>query len=259
MRGTQDDGARLRKSPWLLRPHPVPQADLRLFCLPHAGGDTWMFRDWHLVLSPTVEVCPIRLPGRGSRIDEPSFTEIVDLAGALAEGLAEALEKPFAIFGHSMGALVGFELARRLRRDRGKSPVMLGVAACPAPILPSLRPPLSQLPPDLMIEAMHRRYGTGRALADSEDLMRLMLPILRADFGACERYVPVEDQPLDCPIAAYGGTNDRTVENKALDAWRDQTTNAFLRQMIEGDHFFPIGAKLVLVRLLKQDLAWSIS
>ena len=146
-----------RLSPWVLTPRPNPNASLRMFCLPYAGGDTWIFHDWQSALPDYVEVCPIRLPGRGSRIAEPPFTALGDLVEALGTALDGALDRPFVIFGHSMGALIGFELARYLRRTSGLLPLMLCAGACQAPQNVSFRPPISKLGPYIMLEVLRGR------------------------------------------------------------------------------------------------------
>ena len=244
---------------WVLRRHPEPGARLRLFCLPHAGGDTWMFADWHRSLAPEVEVCPIRLPGRGSRMSEPPFEDVRALVRAIAEGLGDLLDDPFAIFGHSMGALIGFELARLLWRERGRAPAMLCVAACRAPRLVREMPTYSHLPPYMLIEALHRRYGVYGDMGGNEELMRLMLPTLRADLKICETYATEDEARVACPIAAYGGIGDATTNAAAIDAWQDDTSDAFRAQMLSGGHFFPIEAKAELLVTLKSDLAWALS
>ena len=244
---------------WVLRRHPEPGARLRLFCLPHAGGDTWMFADWHQALAPEIEVCPIRLPGRGSRMSDPPFEEVGALVHAIASGLAGLLDGPFAIFGHSMGALIGFELARLLERERRRVPAMLCVAACRAPHHPREMPTFSHLPPYLLLDALHRRYGLYGDMAGNDELLRLMLPTLRADLKICESYAPDADGRVACPIAAYAGIDDSTIDGPALEAWRDDTSDAFRGQVLSGGHFFPIEAKAELLATLKADLAWALS
>lgn len=243
---------------WALRRYSRPGAQLRLFCLPHAGGDTWMFGDWHLALPTNIEVCPVRLPGRGSRMSDPPFTDLDALAAALAAGLADLFDRPFAIFGHSMGALIGMALARRLRQERGLHPALLCVAACRAPHLARLEPAISQLPPYTMLQELQQRFGRGDDLANNEDLMRLVLPTLRADLAICESFDAGADAPLDCPIVAYGGSADAMVGLQALDDWEPYTTGPFRRHVLEGDHFFPIEAKAELLPVLSNDLAWSM-
>lgn len=243
---------------WVLRRHARPDAGLRLLCLPHAGGDTWMFADWHTALPPSVDVCPIRLPGRGSRIADPAIADLDGLVAALVAGVDGLLDRPFAIFGHSMGALIGVALARALGRERGLAPVLLCAAACRAPHLIGSQAPLSGLPTPVLLQAMRQRYGRALDLADNPDLMRLVLPTLRADLALCE--VPLAaDGDLDCPIVAYGGRDDPSVDAAALDGWGTHTSGAFRHHVVEGDHFFPIGSKAELLPVLAQDLGWAMA
>ena len=249
-----------RLSPWILTPHLNPNAALRVFCLPYAGGDTWIFHDWHRALPDYVEVCPIRLPGRGSRIAEPPFSVLDDLVEALGAELDGWLDCPFVIFGHSMGALIGFELVRHLRRTSGRLPLMLCVGACQEPQNVSFRPPISKLGPYIMLEVLRGRYGAAMDhLFNNEALLDLTLPIMRADFSMVETYAYVDDDPLDCPIVAYRGTADATLNAGAMRAWQRQTSGIFRQHEIVGDHFFLTGAKPALLQTLAADLDWSIS
>lgn len=245
-------------SAWILRPQPNPSADLRLFCLPHAGGDTWIFQDWHRALPGYIEVCPIRLPGRGSRIGEPPFATVRPLVEALGDALGDALDRPFAIFGHSMGALIGFELARYLRQVFGRSPTMLCVASCPAPHLVDFRPAISHLSPYLLMDALRGRFGAGAEIAGNHELMSLMMPTLRADLSLCETYRYADAERLDCPLSAYGGTADVWIDMAALDAWGAHTRATFLQHAIVGDHFFPIGSRDAMLPVLSRDLEWCM-
>lgn len=243
---------------WVLRRHARPDARLRLLCLPHAGGDTWMFADWHNALPPSIDVCPIRLPGRGSRIADPAIADLDALVAALVDGLSGLLDRPFAVFGHSMGALIGVTLARALARERGLSPVLFCAAACRAPHLVGALAPISQLPDHLLLAAMQRRYGRPLDFADNPDLLRLVLPTLRADLSLCETPMPSR-RDLACPIVAYGGRHDASVDAAALDGWEDHTSGAFRYHVVDGDHFFPIGAKAELLPVLAEDLGWAMS
>lgn len=243
---------------WVLRRHARPDARLRLLCFPHAGGDTWMFADWHAALPSSVDVCPIRLPGRGSRIADPAIADLDTLVAALVDGLTGLLDRPFAVFGHSMGALIGVTLARALERERGLSPVLLCAAACRAPHLVRSQAPLSQLPTHLLLAAMQRRYGRALDVADNPDLLRLVLPTLRADLALCET-ITTSGQDLACPIVAYGGRDDPSVDAAALDGWEGYTRGAFRHHVVDGDHFFPIGSKAELLPVLAEDLGWAMS
>ena len=128
-------------SKWITCPHPNPGARLRLFCLPFAGGGASAYRLWAADLPAWVEVCPIQLPGREDRYGEPAFTSLIGLSRAMSREVTPFLDRPFAFFGHSMGALVGFELARALRHSKAPAPLAMFLAAYPAPHLPPAREP----------------------------------------------------------------------------------------------------------------------
>ena len=244
---------------WVLRRHARPGAHLRLLCLPHAGGDTWMFGGWQAALPPSVDVCPVRLPGRGSRMADPPISDLEALVTALAEGVHGLLDRPFAIFGHSMGALIGVALARALKRDYDLVPALFCAAACRAPKQVWFQPPISHLPPDQLLDALRVRFDSRDDLAGDQDLVRLVLPTLRADLALCENFAEVHGEPLHCPVAAYGGSEDATIGVLALEDWSDLTTGPFRCHILNGDHFFPIAGKTDLLSVLAQDLTWAMS
>lgn len=223
---------------WLVCPKPNSQASLRLFCFPYAGGGIPVFRGWSDILPPLIEVWVANLPGRGAFIRQPSFNNMRDLVQSLTEAFCDELWTPFAFFGHSLGALVSFELARTLRRAQSTLPVGLFLAGHGAPQLPNLAAPLYNIPEDEFIEAIRRLKGTPPEVFENKELLRLSLPALRADFEVNETYQYQEERPLDCPIYAYGGLQDPLVTKEHLLAWRHQTTMAFSLKMIPGDHFF---------------------
>jgi medium-chain acyl-[acyl-carrier-protein] hydrolase len=239
---------------WIAFRKPNPQARLRLFCFPYAGTGASIFRTWSDGLPADVEVCPVQFPGRGTRLMESPFTQLSPLVQALAEALVPLLDKPFAFFGHSLGALVGFELARQLRRHSGVQPVGLFVSADRAPQIPPRDRPLHALPEGEFLNELRRLNGIpGKVLEDIE-LMQIMLPVLRADFAVYETYVYTTEPPLDCPISTFGGLQDHRVSRGDLEAWRDQTNASFSLQMLPGDHFFLNKAQPLLHQVLSQEL-----
>lgn len=239
---------------WVTCPKPNLQAKLRLFCFPYAGGGALSFRTWSDNLPQTVEVCPIELPGRGARLMEPPFTQLEPLIQVLEEVLLPYLTKPFAFFGHSMGGLISFELARLLRKNHCLNPVHLFVSGRRAPQVPNLHPPIHALPQSAFIQEIRRLNGTSEAVLENARLMQMLLPILRADFAVIETYIYASSLPLDCPIAAYGGLEDREVSYEHLKAWREQTNAAFSLRMLPGDHFFLDSARPLLLQFLSQEL-----
>jgi len=228
-------------------------ARLRLFCFPYAGAGALIFRTWSDGLPADVEVCPVQLPGRGTRLLERPFTQLAPLVEALAQALAPLLDKPFAFFGHSLGALISFELARRIRGQYGVHPVRLFVSAGRAPQIPNRDPRVHTLPEKEFLAELSRLKGTPNELLDHKELMEIMLPLLRADFAMYETYEYSTEPPLNCPISAFGGLQDRGVNDSDLDAWRDQTSVSFSLRMFPGDHFF-LKQQPLLLRMLSEEL-----
>ncbi len=242
---------------WISCPRPNPQARLRLFCFPYSGAGASIFYTWLDTLPATIEVCPIQLPGRGTRLAESPFTRLAPLVQDAAQALLPYLDKPFAFFGHSLGALVSFELARHLRRQHGLSSVHLFVSGHNAPQIPDRDPPVHTLPEPEFVEKLRCLNGMSKGVLGNTELMQLLLPILRADFAVCETYIYEADEPLDCPISAFGGLRDEYVSRDQLEAWHEQTRASFSLRMFPGDHFYLNTDRSLLLRTLAQELANS--
>lgn len=244
----------IKTNSWLANSSLNPKTKLRLFCSPYAGGSSLVFRDWHKTLPRAVEICPIQFPGRGSRLREAPFTRLSALVPALAEAIRPQLETPFVFFGHSMGAIINFELARYLRKEYGLTPLHLFVSGRRAPQVPLREPVTHDLPePEFLVE-LARLNGTPSEVLQNLELMQLILPILRADFALCETYTYVDEPPLDCPISAFGGLRDRKVTRQDLEEWRVQTSSSYLLRMLPGDHFFLNACQPLLLDLLTREL-----
>ena len=239
--------------PWISCYNPRQETRLRLFCFPYAGAGALIFRNWSDGLPTDVEVCPVQLPGRGTRLMERPFTRLTLLIEALAPALAPLLDKPFAFFGHSLGALISFELARLIRREYRVHPVRVFVSGGRAPQIPHLDRSIHALPNKEFLEELRRLNGTPIELLDNKELMEVMLPILRADFAMYETYLYSAEPPLDCPISAFGGLQDRRVSISDLEQWRTQTNASFSLRMFPGDHFFL--KQLVLLQALSEELS----
>ncbi len=223
--------------PWLASHQPNPFADLRLFCLPYAGGGAAIYRAWPDFLPISVELVPVHLPGRETRINEPPFTRLRPLVETLAAVITPHLDKPFAIFGHSMGALIGFELARQLRREHKPQPVHLFISGRDAPHLAGGCLHTFQLPEPEFVEEVRRLNGTPKEVLDHQELRKLVLPSLRSDFEIVQTYAYLPEPKLDCPISVFGGLQDR-IPRLQLEGWREHTNAAFSLDMLPGDHFF---------------------
>lgn len=241
-------------NPWVAFPKPNPRAHLRLFCFSYAGGGASIFYPWSKALPPSVELCPVQLPGRENRLGKPPYRGLGPLLHALAPALQPDLDMPFAFFGHSLGALVSFELARRLRRQHLPTPVHLFVSGRGAPQIRRLDAPIHALPDAAFIEKLRRFDGTPAALLENPDILELFLPILRADFALSETYVYYDEAPLACPISAFGGLQDAQVSRADLNAWRHQTDGTFALRLFRGGHFFLRKQQPVLLQAVFQDL-----
>jgi surfactin synthase thioesterase subunit len=225
-------------SPWFVRPKPKPSADLRLFCFAHAGGAASAFHPWGARLEG-IDVWAIQLPGREGRLSEPLITDFTVLQQQLANELTPHIARPFAFFGHSMGAIVAYETARELRRRGLPLPVQIYVSGRRAPTLPNLDPPLHLLPDRDFIAELKRRFaGLPAVILAEPELLALFLPILRADLTLLERHDFRTDSVLDVPIAAYGGQDDPQTLPDALAAWRALTTHDFAMRHFPGGHFY---------------------
>jgi acyl transferase domain-containing protein/surfactin synthase thioesterase subunit len=244
---------------WITRPHPRSQARLRLFCFAYAGAGASMFRAWSEDLPAEIEVCPIQLPGREDRFGEPPLTRLSTLIQRLVPLLDQELQIPFALFGHSLGGLICFELARELRKQNLPCPVHLLVSGCRAPQIPDLDLPIHRLDDPQFLEALRRLNGTPEEVLKNPELMRLFLPALRADFALLETYFYATQAPLACPISVFGGAQDSKVSQAQLAAWRDQTLADFTLTMFPGDHFFLHTAQPLLLPAIAEKISLSVA
>ena len=240
-------------NPWIICPKPNPNAQLRLFCFHHAGGGTLSFRNWDIELSPIVETYLIQLPGRERRLSEPALTRIEPLVRELKNAILPYLKQPFAFFGYSMGSLVAFELTRCLRRDEQLYPKHLFMCARRAPQLPKIKRPIHQLPDAEFMEELYRLNGTPKEILANDELMKLLLPTLRADFATIETYDYYDEAPLKSPITAFGGSEDTEVSRQDLEAWKLQTNASFELHILPGDHFFINSARSRLIQILSRE------
>ncbi|WP_432973936.1 thioesterase II family protein [Dactylosporangium sp. CA-233914] len=239
---------------WLAGAEPSSGAALRLFCLPYAGGAAAAYRPWRELAPPGVEVLAVELPGRATRVREEPYVRLTPLVRALAGAVADGLDRPFALFGHSMGALVAFELTRALRRMGLPMPRHLFVSAADAP---DARPGESRLfdAPDEEVKARLRRLnGTPLHLLEDEELMTLILPTLRADFAVLETYEYREEPPLPVPFTVLGGTADPSVSPAALLRWRRHSAVSAELRLFAGDHFYLNTVPAELVRTVVERL-----
>ncbi|HET7462912.1 MAG TPA: alpha/beta fold hydrolase [Longimicrobium sp.] len=227
-----------RPSPWVVIPRPNPGARLRLFCFPYAGGGASIYTPWARLLPPEVEVVGVQLPGRENRIGETPIADLRELIPRMAEALVPFMDRPFALFGHSNGALMAFELTRLLRREGRTEPALVVVSGRPAPQA-GLEPPDFHTLPDAEFHDVLRRFkATPDEVLQNEEIMQLITPMLRADFAMGETYQYTPEPPLQTPLSAYGGRGDEDVPEWTVEAWGEQAAGGFRSVMFPGGHFF---------------------
>jgi len=240
---------------YITRPRSRPAAALRLICFPYAGGGTAIYNAWLDAMPEWIEVCPVKLPGREDRLFDPPHTSLDELPAVLANELAAFTTLPFAFFGHSMGAIIAYELARYLRRRQLPLPVHLLISGHRAPQLPDMRPQIYHLPDAQFIARLSDMNGTPREVVEHRELMEMLLPTLRADFTLCDTYTYVPDAPLECPIAALSGTDDAIANPEQMEPWRDQTSAAFNLHTFSGGHFFLNTLQQSVIKTVAEELA----
>lgn len=230
---------------------------MRLFCLPYSGGSAMLYARWRRLLPSWIDVQPLEWPGRGARMDEPLATNPHDLAAQLATELHGRLDGSYALFGHSLGAVVAFELIHCLL-DRGAlAPRVLFASGSEAPAVRDgsrWRLPLSD---DALLQELRDLRGTPEEALSNSEIMRATLPVLRADFVMCGAYAYRKRRPLPCPIHVFGGSDDDTSRD-SLEAWRGETSAGFGIDMVAGHHFFIHTQQAEILRLMSTILSQQV-
>jgi surfactin synthase thioesterase subunit len=241
-------------SAWLQTFGSARQPVARLFCFPHAGGASTAFRPWREAVPEQVELIAVQLPGRGNRLREPPIASVPVLRDAIATELLPYLDRPYAFFGHSMGAVLALEVARTAMSGR-QGPAHIFLSARRPPHLPRLEADLHRLPDDAFLKLLDSRYGGVPAeVLQERELLDLLLPALRADITALETFASPETEPLTCAITAFGGDEDRLVTLEQLRAWRGYTSGAFRVRQFRGGHFYLQNARTELLADVTQAL-----
>lgn len=222
---------------WFVTPRPNPAAEVRLFCFPFAGGGTLTYREWPAMLPDRTEVVAVQLPGRDRRRAEEPVPSVARLIEQVTDAIEPHLDRPFLLCGHSMGAILAFETARELRRRGLRDADGLIVSARRAPHIPDPGPVMHLLSDAEFRARLKEMNGTPPEVIESDDLMELVLPMIRADFQACETHAYADEPPLACPLLAMGGDADPDVEVESVEAWRPYTAGAFEAVILKGDHF----------------------
>ncbi|KAA0929126.1 thioesterase II family protein [Streptomyces apricus] len=221
---------------WIRRFHPAPEAPVRLACFPHAGGSASFYFPVSQAMSPGADVLCVQYPGRQDRRDEPCIATVTELADAVVEELLPWADRPLALFGHSMGASLAFEVALRLE-ERGVVPRALFASGRRAPS--HFREGNVHLADDdTLVEELKKLSGTDSELLDDPEILRMILPAVRNDYRAAETYRFTGQRRLSCPVVVLVGDEDPQVTREEADAWRRHTDGTFKVRWFSGGHFF---------------------
>lgn len=250
MRGALNQAASARER-WFRVYRPVPTARVRLVCLPHAGGAASFYRGWSSCFSSSVEVVAVQPPGREERIAEPFIDSMDAMVEALARAMPLVADRPYILFGHSMGAAVAHELCLSLRRRGQRLPSHLVVSGREAPTRHQGGNLHCGDDAAMRLE-LQRLNGTAAELMDSPEWCAMALPIIRNDYRLIETYRPRADEPLAIPITAFVGEQDGELLPGDAEAWGEQTVATFALRRFPGDHFFLVAQRLGVVHALQR-------
>lgn len=223
---------------WWITPERRPLAEIRLFAFPYAGGSAGSFRPWAKRLSPRIELSVLQLPGREDRYHEPMLTRMAEVIPPICTALAQRVDKPFVLLGHSVGALMAFEAVRRLAALGQPLPLELVVGGKRAPHVPIDRTPMHELSDEDLIDRLRKFGGTPQAVLETPELLDLFLPRLRADFQINETYRHHEGAGLPVALTVLGGVDDPETTLETLQAWQRHADAGFRLRMYPGGHFF---------------------
>ncbi len=237
---------------WVARADLDRTARVRLFCLPHAGAGAAGFQRWRRILPVWVAVCPVLLPGREGRIREAAIDSLDELVRGLSDAIGPRLrELPYAVFGHSMGALLGFAWLRRIEEAKGPQALRLFCSGRESPGHRGAEP-LAGLEDEPLLTGLVARYGAqARALLDDPEMQALFLPVLRADLSAVEQFRAEAGARVSCGVSAFAGADDPAVTQAGLLGWKAVSGPGFRAERFPGGHFYPFaeGQASLLARI----------
>ncbi|SEE11239.1 Surfactin synthase thioesterase subunit [Streptomyces misionensis] len=238
---------------WVRRFHPRPDARVRLVCLPHAGGSASFYFPVSRSTPDDIEVLCVQYPGRQDRRDEPLLDSVPALADRVCEALLPWTDRPLALFGHSMGASLAYEIARRLERERGITLAALFASGRRAPSV-HREETVHLRDDDGLVAEMRGLSGTDPQLLGDEEVLRMILPAIRADYRAAETYAWVPGPPLSCPVTCLVGDDDPKVTVPEAAAWSEHTEGPFTLEVFPGGHFFLARHQPEIIRLMTSGL-----
>jgi len=241
---------RLVDSRWFLITRPKPRAQYRLFCFPYAGGSATAFNSWEDLLPSSIELVAIQPPGRANRMDEDPLTSVADMAGQLARALPSMLDRPYLVYGHSLGAIVSFEVLHALQAGRLPAPRWYFCAARRAPQAPPRIGPIHEYPLEKFKSELKSFNGTPDVILENDDLMELLVPMLRTELKAAYVYHREPDAKLECNVSVFGGARDQVVLPQELAGWQDHFSAPMDLRIFAGGHFFMEDNKKLVVNAI---------
>ncbi|MGW1807667.1 thioesterase II family protein [Streptomyces sp. NPDC002078] len=244
-------------SRWIRRFHPAAESGVRLVCLPHAGGSAPFYFPMSRALSPEVDVVSVQYPGRQDRRMDPAVEDIGEYADAIAAELKPWLDRPVALFGHSMGAVLAFEVTRRLERDLGLVPLAVFASGRRAPSR-YRDENVHRRDDDGIVEEMRLLSGTDAQILGDEEILRMVLPAIRSDYTAIENYRAAPGLTVSAPITVLTGDNDPRTSLEEAEAWRGHTTGAFDLRVFSGGHFFLANHQEEILKIVSETLSTSL-
>lgn len=242
---------------WFVCPQKNPEPEIRFFLFPYAGGGPSVFNKWSNEFPSNIEIQIVHYPGRGSRSTETAINSLPVLIEKLSQAIQPLLDKSFVFFGHSLGGLIAFELAKRLRTNELSQPKIIFISSCGAPQIPDPNPSIHTFPENEFINSLNKMNGIPQEILKNQELMNLILPILRADFELVETYEYISDEPLDCPIIAIGGLDDERISRERLEGWAAHTRVRFNSLYFPGNHFFINSAKGAVIETVLAEIGMA--
>jgi acyl transferase domain-containing protein/surfactin synthase thioesterase subunit len=256
MASSQDEITELanQTASWIAYHKPKPNSYLRLFCFHPWGSSASIFKNWSDELPPHIEVLPIQLPGRQQRLKEKPFTEFVTLIQVLGDFIHPYLDKPFAFYGHSMGALIAFELAYVVKQKYNINPQYLFLGGAQPPSDVSFLNRIENLSQNQTLNYLLDISEIPEAIYNDKSLVEEFMEIFKADLQLLQSYCHKEQEPLDCPIYIFGGVDDASISEKQLSLWYRYTQNTFKLQMLPGKHMFLNTSRKLILDIIYQEI-----
>ncbi|MGC9376894.1 thioesterase II family protein [Streptomyces sp. MH13] len=239
--------------PWLRRPMVRPEADLRLVCFPHAGGAASSFRPWQRLLPDGIEHVTVQYPGREDRFTDSPVDSMDVLVREVADALGPLLDGPYALFGHSMGSAVAYEVALELRRRGFRAPVRLLAAGRASPHH-AVVGDIHRRGDDALVDELARYGATPREVLADPELRAAILGYVRSDYRLIETYRPSSAEPLDCPVSVFFGSEDPECGARDAETWSSTTPHPLSTTAFDGGHFFLVPQRALLAEAIGRDL-----